>query len=101
MNTDPPLILASQSPRRAQLLCDAGFVFEQRSPPFADPDQPPEHLNGHEAEDYASGLARQKAESLASEINGPALCLPRTRSVSLPMAISSANPSIARTPNRC
>jgi len=75
MNTDPPLILASQSPRRAQLLREAGFVFEQRSPPFADPDQPPGHLGGHEAEDYARSLAIQKAESLARDIDGPATIL--------------------------
>ncbi|MBX2851186.1 MAG: Maf family protein [Phycisphaeraceae bacterium] len=75
MNNAPPLILASQSPRRAQLLTEAGFVFEQRSPPLADPDQPPEHLRGHEAEAYAVSLAKQKAASLAEQIDGPALIL--------------------------
>ena len=75
MNNAPPLILASQSPRRAQLLREAGFAFEQRSPPFADPDQPPGHLEGHEAEDYACALAVQKAESLAGEIDGSATIL--------------------------
>lgn len=75
MNNAPPLILASQSPRRAQLLKEAGFVFEQRSPPFVDPDQPPEHLRGHEAEDYAASLAEQKARSLARQIDGKALVL--------------------------
>ena len=59
-----PLILASQSPRRAQLLRDAGFDFEQRSPPYADPDQPPDHLKVHEAEAYAVSLALKKVQSL-------------------------------------
>jgi septum formation protein len=69
--TDPSvkLILASQSPRRAVLLAEAGFAFEQRSPPFADPDQPPEHLGGHEAEDYAAALAERKAHSLAATLD--------------------------------
>lgn len=64
MNNAPSLILASQSPRRAQLLAEAGFVFEQRSPPFEDPDQPSNDLNGYEAKDYACDLAMQKAQSL-------------------------------------
>lgn len=63
MQANPPLILASQSPRRAQLLREAGVAFEQRSPPFADPDQPPSDLRGHQAEDYAVRLAVSKAVS--------------------------------------
>lgn len=70
-----PLILASQSPRRVQLLAEAGFVFEQRSPPFADPDQPPGHLRGDEAEAYAASLAEQKAKSVAATLEGSALVL--------------------------
>lgn len=62
-----PLILASQSPRRAQLLREAGIAFEQHSPPFADPDQPPDHLRGHEAEQYATSLALQKARSMSEQ----------------------------------
>lgn len=68
MKSALPLILASQSPRRAQLLAEAGLAFEQRSPPFADPDQPPGHLRGHEAEAYAAALAEQKASSLADTL---------------------------------
>lgn len=75
MQSALPLILASQSPRRKQLLSEAGFVFEQRSPPFADPDQPPDHLRGHEATAYAAALAEQKAASLAEQLPGPALIL--------------------------
>lgn len=71
----PPLILASQSPRRAQLLRDAGLVFEQRSPPFEDPDQPPGELTGSEAEGYAIALAKRKAASLAPGIDPPRLIL--------------------------
>ncbi len=74
---NPPTapILASQSPRRAQLLREAGFDVEQRSPPFADPDQPPEHLRGHEAEHYATSLALDKAMSLRVQFSKPALIL--------------------------
>ena len=75
MTSQIPLILASQSPRRAELLRDAGFTFEQRSPPFADPDQPPDHLQGHEAEDYAQSLATHKAQSLAGQVSGPCTIL--------------------------
>jgi len=74
-HTTMPFILASQSPRRAELLREAGFEIEQRSPPFADPDQPPDHLRGHEAEDYAQLLALQKAHSLVVQIDAPALLL--------------------------
>lgn len=69
MTRSVPLILASQSPRRAQLLRDAGIEFEQRSPPFEDPDQPPGHLDSDEAEGYAATLALQKAKSLAEVID--------------------------------
>lgn len=57
----PRLILASQSPRRAQLLREAGFVFEQRNPPFADPDQPDPH---HDPAAFVAELALRKAQSL-------------------------------------
>lgn len=69
------LILASQSPRRAQLLAEAGIEFEQYSPPFADPDQPPGHLEGGQAEAYAQSLALQKARSLAAVIDRACLIL--------------------------
>jgi septum formation protein len=70
-----PLILASQSPRRAQLLREAGVAFEQRSPPFSDPDQPSSGLRGHEAEAHAADLASQKARSLAERLAGPCTIL--------------------------
>lgn len=75
MTFTPPLLLASQSPRRASLLRDAGVVFEQRSPPFADPDQPPGHLNTEAANAYAQLLAVNKAKSLAASLDRPATIL--------------------------
>jgi septum formation protein len=56
----PLLILASRSPRRAQLLEEAGYRFIQVAPPFEDPPQP-EH---GDAEEITTALAIKKAESL-------------------------------------
>jgi len=55
------LVLGSRSPRRAQLLRDAGYDFKQLAPPFDD--------TGHRAPaalpgDQAIALAAQKARSL-------------------------------------
>lgn len=58
-----------------ELLREAGVTFEQRSPPFSDPDQPPDHLQGHEAEAYAASLAQRKARSLAKVLTEPAMIL--------------------------
>jgi len=78
MPTDfPPnprrLILASQSPRRSELLREAGLAFEQMSPPFTDPDQPEDE--SLDAEQHAMELALAKARSLAAVVAGPALIL--------------------------
>ncbi|MGB0766216.1 MAG: nucleoside triphosphate pyrophosphatase [Phycisphaeraceae bacterium] len=75
MNSAPPLILASQSPRRAQLLREAGVAFEQRSPPYEDPDQPPEQLDPDTAEAYALSLAYAKANSLSATLRRSGLVL--------------------------
>lgn len=56
-----PLILASRSPRRARLLKQAGYAYEQADPPFADPPRPDE---GGDPENMTVELARQKAMSL-------------------------------------
>lgn len=56
------LILASRSPRRARLLEQAGYDFEQADPPFADPAQPT--ADGTPPSALAAQLARQKALSL-------------------------------------
>lgn len=70
-----PLILASRSARRASLLRDAGFVFEQRTPPFDDPPQPQATDPAHSAEHIAADLARQKAMSLHAAMAKHALVL--------------------------
>lgn len=54
------LILASRSPRRAKLLRDAGYTFEQVDPPFEDPPQPPQSSS---AIDLAMELAASKGAS--------------------------------------
>ncbi len=60
---DPPvLILASRSPRRAQLLWSAGYRPVAADPHFQDPPQP--ENGGPSAEVLAVELANQKAESL-------------------------------------
>lgn len=69
----PRLILASQSPRRAELLREAGLVFEQMNPPFTDPDQPEDE--SLDAEQHAMELALAKAQSLAELVVGPAIIL--------------------------
>lgn len=63
MPNAPSLILASRSPRRAQLLRDAGYRFTQADPPFDDPPQPAGNT-GQTAEVLAGQLAGQKALSL-------------------------------------
>jgi septum formation protein len=60
------LILASRSPRRAQLLHEAGFHFHQADPPFHDPPQP--IANGLSPQGLAMELAREKAMSLRGHV---------------------------------
>ncbi len=64
MNFTRPLILASKSPRRQQLLRDAGFKFEVRSKEVEE--SYPEHLALKNVPAY---LAQKKAKSLLLEIN--------------------------------
>jgi septum formation protein len=66
-----PLILASASPRRRELLKQAGFTFEVR----------PAHVNEdpHPGEDpvaYVVRLAREKAQSVLGEISSDAAAPP-------------------------
>lgn len=68
------LILASRSPRRALLLREAGFTFEQADPPFHDPPQPDNDHRGSAAS-LAADLARQKALSLRSHVGENAVIL--------------------------
>jgi septum formation protein len=66
------LILASQSPRRAQLLQEHGFTFSQVDPLFADPPQPKPLSSPGQTAEY---LARQKALSLRTEVDADAVIL--------------------------
>nr|VFJ53962.1 MAG: septum formation protein [Candidatus Kentron sp. DK] len=63
--THPPLILASQSPRRRRLLTEAGYTFTIIAPPeSAEDGQRP----GESPEDMVMRLARQKAAQVAADI---------------------------------
>jgi septum formation protein len=67
MPTDrPPLVLASASPRRRELLARAGVAFET-----AAADVPEDLLPGEAARDAAVRLAREKALAVARRV-GPA-----------------------------
>jgi len=59
----PRLILASRSPRRAQLLRDAGYRFEAVASPFEDPADPQTH-SLDDARELAVDLAERKARAL-------------------------------------
>jgi septum formation protein len=73
----PRLVLASRSPRRANLLRDAGFSFEQADPPFDDPPQPNDdpRFRGRSPESIAIDLAQRKAHSVADDVEGAAVIL--------------------------
>lgn len=65
-NNRPPLILASASPRRRQLMADAGYSFDVVEPPFSEPDAMGEQVPAaHQAE----ALSYFKARSVASQID--------------------------------
>jgi len=66
MLTDLPLILASASPRRKQLLAEAGFVFEVMPP---DDHAENEHLSNELPVAYVRRLAFQKAKNVADKID--------------------------------
>ena len=68
MPNKPNLILASQSPRREELISLGGAPFEVRS---ADLDETP--LEGEEAPDYVLRLAEEKARAVGAQLNGEAL----------------------------
>ncbi len=58
------LVLASTSPRRRQLLADAGYAFEVVSPRFEEPDDPLPHVTPMM---HVESLAYFKARSVAGE----------------------------------
>jgi septum formation protein len=62
---DLPLILASQSPRRRQLLLDAGFTFTVLPP---DSDVEDARQFGETPDHYVSRLAVQKANNVAAKL---------------------------------
>jgi len=64
--TGPRLILASQSPRRAQLLREQGYDFEIRPSPLHEPILPSGHLS---PEAWAEALAFFKARSVAEAMD--------------------------------
>lgn len=61
LHSGPVLVLASRSPRRADLLTAAGYRFTVRT---ADIDESP--LNGESPRDYVLRLAREKALAVAA-----------------------------------
>lgn len=72
--TNARLILASKSPRRAALLREAGFIFEQVTPRYDDPPAP--RGDGQQtAQDLAGELAMHKAQSLAGHVQSDRLLL--------------------------
>lgn len=58
------LILASTSPRRRQLLAEAGYAFEAVTPRFEEPDDPLPHVSPTM---HVESLAYFKARSVAGE----------------------------------
>jgi septum formation protein len=61
MHSYPPLVLASQSPRRAEILRQAGIPFTVR---VSSVDETP--LPGEKPEDYVARLAERKAFAVAA-----------------------------------
>lgn len=68
------LVLASKSQRRASLLREAGFIFDQVNPPFDDPPNPATHGQST-AKDLASELALKKAQSLKGVVSSQRVVL--------------------------
>jgi nucleoside triphosphate pyrophosphatase len=64
------LILASNSPRRRELLCNAGFQFDVRPSGIEEA-----RLPGESPEDFARRLARDKALDVARQSNPGSLVL--------------------------
>ncbi|MBI5762907.1 MAG: septum formation protein Maf [Planctomycetes bacterium] len=66
----PSLILASTSPRRAELLRTAGYQFEVVAPPMVEPDELHPHVDPGS---YAESLAYFKASSIADRFPSAAI----------------------------
>ena len=61
------LILASKSPRRRELLIEAGYIFDVFPPDEGLEDKP---LLGEQPSDYVKRLAVKKAENVLADIDG-------------------------------
>ena len=70
MSISPELVLASQSPRRRELLALIGLAHEVRP---ADIDE--SYLEGETPEQHCERLARGKANTLASRVSGDAVVI--------------------------
>ncbi len=71
-----PLLLGSRSPRRAELLARAGFVFTAFDPPYADPANPNDAQSTLGGPALAEQLAQRKAASvLAGDLPKKAVLL--------------------------
>src|SRR5687767_8950930 len=64
------LVLASASPRRAELLRSAGYDFD-----VMPADVPETPIPGESAPDYTLRVARDKARQVARQVNGPDLAV--------------------------
>lgn len=72
---DRRIVLASQSPRRRELLQAAGIEFEIILPPAdAEPDDALPHL-GESIPQFVQRLARQKAQSVINLVSQPSLII--------------------------
>ncbi len=65
-NPSPRLVLASSSPRRRDLLAQAGYVFDIARPPLEEPTRWPEDLPPRA---LAEALAYFKARSVAEDVH--------------------------------
>jgi septum formation protein len=72
------LILASASPRRAEVLQDAGIPFDVCAVPVEELPRP-----GEEVEDLVARLAEEKARATAAQIHEPAIIIGADTSVEL------------------
>lgn len=100
----PHLILASGSPRRAELLREYGYNFEVIRPPFDEPPPPTRHANPAQ---WAETVSLQKAESVAALVRACSESpLPRQEDLRpktpLPLGGRGQDEGVSRhSPNNC
>ena len=84
------LVLASASPRRRELLAQAGFTFTVH--PANIPEDP---LPGEEPIGYVTRLAREKAEAVYRELAGPlALMTPEGEAAEVDLVVLGADTTV-------